>query len=100
MAEARASIRTYLMVYVLLMILMALTTGLAFVDLTPWSSLVAMVIAGVKAVFVILYFMHLRSSSRMSWVFAGLGVYFVGILILLTMNDVRTRSWLSPLLGG
>ena len=100
MAEPRASIRTYLVVYVLLMLLMALTTGLAFVDLTPWSSLVAMVIAGAKAAFVILYFMHLRYSSRMSWVFAGLGIYFVGILILLTMNDVRTRSWLSPLLGG
>ena len=100
MAEARASIRTYLLVYVLLMLLMALTTGLAFVDLTPWSTLVAMVIAGAKAVAVILYFMHLRYSSRMSWVFAGLGIYFVGMLILLTMNDVRTRAWLSPLLGG
>jgi cytochrome c oxidase subunit 4 len=100
MAEPRASIRTYLVVYVLLMLLMALTTGLAFVDLAPWSTLVAMVIAGAKAVFVILYFMHLRYSSRMNWVFAGLGIYFVGILILLTMNDVRTRAWLSPLLGG
>ena len=100
MGEARVSIRTYLIVYVLLLILMILTTGLAYVDLTPWSSAVAMAIAGAKAVLVILYFMHLRTSSRMTWVFAGLGLYFVGILILLTMNDVRTRAWLSPILGG
>lgn len=100
MAEARASIRTYLIVYVLLLGLMGLTTGLAYVDLTRWSATVAMAIAGGKAVLVLLYFMHLRYSSRMSWVFAGLGLYFVGILILMTMNDVRTRSWLSPILGG
>jgi len=100
MSEIRLTVRMYLVVYVLLLAFMILTAGLAYVDLTPWSSTVAMVIAGAKATLVILYFMHLRYSSRITWVFAGLGLYFVGILILLTMNDVRTRSWLSPILGG
>ena len=100
MHEPKASVRTYVAVYVALMALMALTTGLAFVDLAAWSSAVAMVIAGAKAVLVILWFMHVRYGTKMTWVFAGVGFYFVGILFVLTLNDVLTRSWLSPFLGG
>jgi len=58
------------------------------------------VIAGAKAVLVILYFMHVRYGTRLTWVFAGAGFYFLGILFFLTLNDVLTRSWLSPFLGG
>jgi cytochrome c oxidase subunit 4 len=100
MAEPRTSIRTYLTIYALLLILAAVTTALAHVDLASWSFGVAMVIAGVKALLVILYFMHLRTASHLTWVFAGAGFYFLGILLLLTLNDVLTRSWLSPFLGG
>jgi cytochrome c oxidase subunit 4 len=100
MREPQASLRTYLGVYALLLLLMALTTGLAFVDLGRWSSAVAMGIAGGKALLVALYFMHLRYGTRMTWVWAGAGLYFVGILFFLTLNDVLTRSWRSPFLGG
>lgn len=100
MHEPKASVRTYVVVYVALMALMALTTGLAFVDLAAWSSVVAMAIAGAKAVLVILWFMHVRYGTKLTWVFAGVGFYFVGILFVLTLNDVLTRSWLSPFLGG
>jgi cytochrome c oxidase subunit 4 len=100
MHEPKVPVRTYVGVYVALMALMALTTGLAFVDLAAWSATVAMAIAGAKAVLVILWFMHVRYGTKMTWVFAGVGFYFVGILFFLTLNDVLTRSWLSPFLGG
>lgn len=100
MAEPKTSVRTYLAVYVVVILLAALTTGLAYVDLARWSSAVAMAIAGAKALLVLLYFMHLRTSTRLTWVFAGAGFYFLAILFLLTLNDVLTRSWLSPFVEG
>jgi len=100
MDEPKASVPTYVVVYVALLALVALTTGLAYLNLTPWSSTVAMVIAGLKAVLVILYFMHVRYGKPITWVFAGAGLYFVAILFFLTLQDVLTRSWLSPFLGG
>jgi cytochrome c oxidase subunit 4 len=100
MDDPKPAVRTCLVVYALLMLLAALTTGLAYADLAAWSFVAAMLIAGGKATLVILYFMHVRYGTRMTWVFAGVGVYFVGILFVLTLNDVLTRPWLSPFLGG
>jgi len=91
---------TLLAVYGGLLTLVVLTTVLSFVNLGSFSVALAMVLAGLKAVLVALYFMHLKYSSRLNWVLAGLGVYMLGILFVLTLNDVATRSWLSPFLGG
>jgi cytochrome c oxidase subunit 4 len=44
---------------------------------------------------VILYFMHLRYSSRLTWVVAGAGFFWLFILMALTMSDYLTRAWLS-----
>ena len=87
------------MVYVLLLIFVALTTGLSFADLGRWSVAAAMVLAGVKALLVALYFMHLRHSPKLSWVLVGAGFYMLGILFLLTLNDLRSREFVLPLLG-
>jgi cytochrome c oxidase subunit 4 len=59
-----------------------------------------MLVAGLKALLVALYFMHLRYASRLNWVFAGLAVYMLGILFVLALNDFGTRAWLSPFLNG
>jgi cytochrome c oxidase subunit 4 len=47
-----------------------------------------------KALLVILYFMHVRYSDRMTWVFAGAGFFWLLILIGGTMSDVSTRPQL------
>jgi cytochrome c oxidase subunit 4 len=47
---------------------------------------------------VILYFMHVRWSSRLTWVFAGSGFLFLLILLVFTLSDFWTRGWL-PLYG-
>lgn len=94
------SLRTLLVVYGLLLVFAAATTGLAFLPLGAWSLAAAMIVAGVKAVLVALYFMHLRHAAKLTWVLAGTGLYTLGILFVLTLNDVNTRDWLSPFLGG
>jgi len=100
MAERETAVRTYLLVYAALIVLMALTTGLAFVDLEPASAAVALGIAASKALLVILYFMHVRSASRLTKVFVVVGFYWLALLFGGSLGDLLTRPWLSPFHGG
>ena len=74
----------------------ALTTGVAFIDLGRIGNIaVALTIAVIKAVLVMLYFMHLRYSSRLTTLFAAAGVFWFGILLVLTLSDYLSRGWVS-----
>jgi cytochrome c oxidase subunit IV len=89
--------RTYALVFLALLVLTALTTGIAFVDLRGgWNNVVALTIAVAKAALVILYFMHVRYSDKLTWVFVGAGFFWLLIMIGGIMDDVRTRPSLSP----
>jgi cytochrome c oxidase subunit 4 len=52
-----------------------------------------MTIAVFKATLVVLYFMHLRWSGRLIWIFAGASILWLFLLIGLVMADVLTRPW-------
>ena len=58
-------VRVYLTVFALLLALTALTTGAAFVDLGAFNNVVALAIAACKATLVVLFFMHVRYSTRL-----------------------------------
>jgi cytochrome c oxidase subunit 4 len=91
------SVRTYLIIWVSLIILTLTTTGVAFVDLgAEWNTVAALVIAVAKSALVILYFMHLRYSGRLTWVFAGAGLFWLLILLGGTIDDYLTRQHVSP----
>jgi cytochrome c oxidase subunit 4 len=83
--------RTYFFVYVALMLLLAATIGAAFVDLGPLNWLIAVSIAMVKAVLVILFFMHVRASSQIVRIFVIAGFFWLAILVGLTLTDYLTR---------
>jgi cytochrome c oxidase subunit 4 len=90
------SIRSYLAVFVALLALTAMTTGVAFIDLGGIGNVaVALTIAVIKAALVALYFMHLRYSSRLTMVFAAAGIFWLGIMIALTLSDYLSRDWVS-----
>jgi cytochrome c oxidase subunit 4 len=64
------SVRAYAIVFLTLIALTLLTTAVAFVDLGgELNSVVAVSIAVCKTLLVILYFMHVRYSDRLTWVF-------------------------------
>ncbi len=91
--------RIYLRVFVALLLLTAITVAVSFYDLGGGrlhylNAIVAMTIAVSKATLVVLYFMHVRYSSRLTWVFVGAGVFWLTILIVLTLSDVFTRHWI------
>jgi cytochrome c oxidase subunit 4 len=96
MAEHVISRKTYIVVWGALMALMILTAGLSRIDLGEWSTVVALAIAAIKALLVILFFMHVRyESQKMAWVFVVAGFFWLGILLALTMTDYLTRGSLG-----
>lgn len=96
MAEHVVSRKTYIVVWGALMVLMILTAGLSRINLGEWSTVVALAIAAIKALLVILFFMHVRyESQKMAWVFVLAGFFWLGILLALTMTDYLTRGSLG-----
>ncbi len=96
MAEHVVSRKTYLLVWVALMALMILTAGLSRVDLGEWSTVVALAIAVVKALLVILFFMHVRyEDQKITWVVVIAGFFWLVILLALSMTDYLSRGYLG-----
>jgi cytochrome c oxidase subunit IV len=85
--------RTYFAIFGSLMVLTVLTVGAAFVDLGVMNSVLALSIAIVKATLVVLFFMHLKYSSRLVWVVGGAALFWLGILLVLILSDYATRGW-------
>lgn len=85
--------KTYVMVFLGLIGLTILTTGVAYIDLGPLNTVAALVIAFTKMFLVILFFMHVRYSGGLIRVVLLAGFFWLALLIGLTMSDYRTRSW-------
>ena len=94
MSGSQSPLRLYLAVFVALLALTALTAWTAFQPLGAFHTPVALVIAAAKGLLVVLYFMHVRWSSRLIWVVAGTGFLFLAILLTFTLSDFWTRGWL------
>jgi cytochrome c oxidase subunit 4 len=96
-ASHLVSPRTYVSIFLALMVLTGVTVGVAYVDLGPFNTLVALVIAFTKMMLVVLYFMHVRYSSRLTWAVVGAGFFWLALLLLLTLSDYVTRGqgWLT-----
>jgi cytochrome c oxidase subunit 4 len=73
----------------------ALTVLVAFYDLGALNNIVMLLIASVKALLVVLFFMHVRWSTRLTWVVAASGFVWLIILFGLTMTDYLTRGWVE-----
>ena len=85
----------YYLVFAALMVGTALTVGIAFVDLGPLNNVLMLGIAMTKALLVVLFFMHVRWSTRLTWVVAASGFVWLLILFGLTMQDYLTRGWVD-----
>jgi cytochrome c oxidase subunit 4 len=93
MPEQIVPIKTYTIVLVSLLALTATTCGVSFIDMGKMNTVVAVAIAFVKASLVALIFMHLRYSRHLMQIVVVAGLFWLGILIALTMSDYLTRGW-------
>jgi cytochrome c oxidase subunit 4 len=91
---AQPTLRTYLVVYALLMLGLAATVGVAYVPLGSVNLLVALTIAFAKATLVVLYFMHVLYSPKLTWIGIFAGMLWLAILLSLVAADYVSRDWL------
>ena len=86
--------KVYFSIFAILIILTIVTVWSAFLDLGPLNVIVAVGIACTKGTLVVLYFMHVRYSEKLTWVVVITGFSWLGVMIVLTLSDYFTRSWL------
>ncbi len=91
MSETIVQPRVYYWVCAILLILLAVTLVAHFILSGPLSLVVSLAIAALKALLVALYFMHIRYSHPTSRVFALAGLFWLGVLMTLTLNDFLSR---------
>jgi cytochrome c oxidase subunit IV len=85
--------KTYGLILLALLVLTAITTSAAFINMGVFSPIVALGIACLKAVLVILFFMHIRYSSRVMMLTVGAGFFTFLVLITMTLSDYISRNW-------
>lgn len=97
MSEHIVPVRVYVTIFLVLVVGTILTVIAAFVNFPgPLNTIVALTIATIKATFVVLYFMHVRYSSRLIWVIMASALFWMAILFAFTFSDYWTRHLLSP----
>jgi cytochrome c oxidase subunit 4 len=86
-----SSPRTYIIVYLALLLFLATTIAAAYINLGIWNLVIAITIAIAKATLVILFFMHVRQSGNLTRIFVLMGLVWLAILVSLTLTDYLTR---------
>jgi cytochrome c oxidase subunit 4 len=96
MKQHITDIRTYIAVFIALNVLLLATVGAAYLPLGDFHFVIAMALATVKAVLIVLYFMHVKDSHRLTAVICVASFLWLGIMIALTMTDYLSRQyWLD-----
>jgi cytochrome c oxidase subunit IV len=83
--------RTYIIVWIALLILTLVTWGVSYINLGMGNVAVALLIASIKASLVALFFMHLRYENRLVWAFALVPLLFLALIIFGTLGDTLFR---------
>lgn len=92
-AHHQAGLTSYFVVFFVLMILTVLTVAVSRIDLGVLNTAVAMAIAVAKATVVILWFMHVIHSPKMTWIVVISSFLWLAVLFVLTFADYLTRHW-------
>ena len=94
MSEHILSQRANYLVFAGLIALTFLTVGLSFLELGEWHTAIGLLIASAKTLLVVLFFMHVWYSTRLTWIVVLGGLFWLGIMLGLTLTDYMSRPWL------
>ncbi|MDE1160757.1 MAG: cytochrome C oxidase subunit IV family protein [Acidobacteriaceae bacterium] len=83
----------YIMVYATLLIFTLITVGAAYIDMGAFNPVVALAIATFKMIIVLLFFMHVKYSSRLIKMTISCGFVIFLVLITMTLTDYMSRAW-------
>jgi cytochrome c oxidase subunit 4 len=84
---------TYLIIFGALLVGTALTIAASYWDVGPWNPVIAIAIAVTKATLVVLFFMHIKYSSKLMKLTVGAGLFTFLILVGMSLADYFTRAW-------
>src|ERR1700689_2642746 len=87
--------RIYFAVFAALIVLTWVTTYVSTVDLGRWNIFVALAIAIFKASLVVMFFMHVWYSTRLTKMIVTASIFLLILLPFLTMADIWTRGWMG-----
>jgi len=85
----------YYTIFAALLVGTALTVGVAFIDLGAFNNVAMLTIACIKALLVILFFMHVRWGTRLTWLVVASGFFWLILMFSITMVDFSTRGWVQ-----
>ena len=94
MTEHIVTKKQYALIFGILMVLTLITTAIGMIDLGRLNVVVALVIATIKALLVVLFFMHIYWSSKLNKLVVVSGVVWLALLLWLTLTDIFSRGWL------
>ena len=92
MSEHIMSSKFYYTIWIALLCLTVITAAVSFVDLGLLNTVVALVIATVKALLVVLFFMHVKyTSEKLTKIVIVSAIFWLFLLLALSMADYATR---------
>ena len=100
MSEHIVPRKTYFSVFAALLVGTAITVVAANINFGRMNDVIAMTIAVTKMMLVLLFFMHVRYSSRLIWVIVASMFFWLVILLALTLTDYTSRDWFGSNVGG
>lgn len=83
--------KTYLAILGLLIVLTLLSVAITQIELSQWSTIAALLLAGIKSIFILSIFMHLRFDQKMYKIMVGLVIALLVVVIIITMLDFLFR---------
>lgn len=83
----------YVVIFLALLVGTALTVWASFLELGPWNPVIALAIATAKATLVVLFFMHVKYSTKLTKLTVFAGIFTFMILVSMTMADYISRAW-------
>ena len=94
MSEHVMSSKFYYTIWIALLVLTVVTALVSRVDLGPFNTVVALVIATFKALLVVLFFMHVKyTSEKLTKIVIVAAIFWLFLLLALSMADYATRLW-------
>src|SRR5690242_2419865 len=88
-------ISMYVGIWAALMVFTGITVFAATVELHTFNIVVALLIATIKGTLVVLFFMHLKYSTKLTMVTVIAALFWLFIMFSLTLTDYLTRHWLT-----
>ncbi|MBX7158550.1 MAG: cytochrome C oxidase subunit IV family protein [Verrucomicrobiae bacterium] len=92
MKENIVSQKIYGRTFFALLGLLGLTVGVSYIHFGILNPIIALLIASLKALLILLYFMHVRYYGKLIWIFVGIGFFWLTLLVVLSLTDYLTRK--------